>query len=148
MTEEKTTTEKFEPTHIFAVGGYISLVRLKYNDNTHDPNYSVYLVDNVSQEKPKEYLPLGFGESVGRAYPTKFKNYLGRIYIKEMDMQTFPLRPANNHTPYRWRKKQHYFSEYDVAYRMLEPCVILPIGSIDLNLINALQELKERKNNE
>mgnify|MGYP001257325851 CR=1 FL=1 len=122
MTEEKTTTEKFEPTHIFATGGSITLARLKWTSSMEIcPTLNVYL------DRPE-------WDNDG---------YIGRIYVQEMDMRERPPTKAHKFTPLEYKTRHYYFAPYNNGEGMnyWTPCNIYPLESESAKkLLDSLQE--------
>ena len=119
MTEEKTTTEKFEPTHIFAKGGSITLARLR-----RLPNSSCL---NVYLDRPE----------------SDNDGYIGRIYVQEMDMRERPPTKAHKFTPLEYKTRHYYFAPYynGEGSNYWTPCNIYPLESESAkNLLDSLQE--------
>ena len=133
MTEEKTTTEKFEPTHIFATGGFITLARLTRLSNSSCLN--VYL-DRPEWNKTPEGM---FDDDGG---------YIGRIYVQEVDIRQCPPTKAREETrvhlatPFEYKQRHYYFRpRYDGGEYYYTPCNIYPLESESAKkLLDSLQE--------
>tara|TARA_R100000152_G_C6763111_1_gene187490 strand:- start:266 stop:742 length:477 start_codon:yes stop_codon:yes gene_type:complete len=134
MTEENTTTEKFEPTHIFATGGSITLAKLRRLPNSSCLN--VYLDRPEWNKTPAGMLDDDDG-------------YVGRIYVQEMDMREFPPTKARKETrvhlatPYEYKTRHYYFRpRYDgEGTNCYEPVHIYPLESeCAKKLLDSLQE--------
>jgi hypothetical protein len=121
MTKEMNEEEikEFEPTHIFAVGGDITLAQLRRLSNSSC--LSVYL------DRPE----------------CDRHGYIGRIYVQEMDMREYPPIKAHKFTPLEYKTRHYYFRErYDgEGTNYWTPCNIYPLESESAkNLLDLLQE--------
>lgn len=112
---------EFEPTHIFATGGSITLAKLKRFPNSS--SLTVYL------NRP-EWDNDGF---------------IGRIYVQEMDVRELPPTKARKETkvhlatPYEYKTRHYYFRPQGMNY--YQPVHIYPLESESAKkLLDSLQE--------